>query len=81
MKSSPSTLKSTWEKSTSNVPMGPAETLSSYDKTEEGSNPAIEEQIESLSEAYYNAKLDFQALYNYKGEEFAGKIFAFGSST
>jgi len=73
VKKSPDTLKNMWDKSTSNSPMGPAETLGSYDKFSEGSNPAIEEQIENLSEAYSSARLDFQALYNYKGTEFIEK--------
>jgi hypothetical protein len=32
----------------------------------------VSEQLENLSDSYNSAKLDLQALYNYKGEEFKG---------
>eukprot|EP01117_Protostelium_nocturnum_P008644 TRINITY_DN3101_c0_g1_i1.p1 TRINITY_DN3101_c0_g1~~TRINITY_DN3101_c0_g1_i1.p1 ORF type:complete len:552 (+),score=184.33 TRINITY_DN3101_c0_g1_i1:1074-2729(+) len=72
LKSDPSKLSSTWSKANSSAPIGPTPVFS-YDRNEEPSNPQVEETLESLSEAFINAKLDLTALYRHKGEEFLEK--------
>jgi hypothetical protein len=65
-------LKDTWSKANTAAPAGPAEAFH-YDRNEDASNPQLEETLEALAEAYENARLDLQALYNYKGKDFIEK--------
>lgn len=73
MKRDPKTLKETWQTTHSSTPIGPSEPFN-YQGLEdpEPSNPALEEEIESLKEVEENGRLDIQALWNYKGQEFEG---------
>lgn len=68
-------LKQIWEKVQSSMPSGPPEPFS-YNQFEdlEPSNPQQEEEVNTLSEFAEETRMDFQAIWNFKKDEFLGKL-------